>query len=243
MNIYVVPEIDIERFKETGVFAVQLLNNEAMAHDGIYLESDRAKEFAEFFKDNIFPAEKFEELVEWGIKADAESASLVRAIIHSRVWEYEQKRAMTMDQVLVQLCIREYPSMAQMPQKQVTLTYSTPCLMKDDNPSWNDKALQMERIRQSQKATTEAVNAMLWEKLKAQESVCAYQEREIYLLKRKIQDEQKKAEISKNVAEQHIAVLTQQLEKKKKRRTLSDRVLQIIGFWVGIIYWMENMDR
>lgn len=226
MNIYVVPEIDIERFKETGVFAVQLLNNEAMAHDGICLESDRAKEFAEFFKDNIFPAEKFEELVERGIKADAESASLVRAIIHSRVWEYEQKRAMTMDQVLVQLCIREYPSMAQMPQKQVTLTYSTPCLMKDDNPSWNDKALQMERIRQSQKATTEAVNAMLWEKLKAQESVCAYQEREIYLLKRKIQDEQKKAEISKNVAEQHIAVLTQQLEKKKKRRTLSDRVLQ-----------------
>lgn len=218
MNIYVVPEIDIERFKETGVFAVQLLNNEAMTHDGIYLESDRAKEFAEFFKDNIFPAEKFEELVEWGIKADAESASLVRAIIHSRVWEYEQKRAMTMDQVLVQLCIREYPSMAQMPQKQVTLTYSTPCLMKDDNPSWNDKALQMERIRQSQKATTEAVNAMLWEKLKAQESVCTYQEREIYLLKRKIQDEQKKAEISKNVAEQHIAVLTQQLEKKKKRR-------------------------
>ena len=103
--------------------------------------------------------------------------------------------------------------------------------------------MQMERIRQSQKATTEAVNAMLWEKLKAQESVCAYQEREIYLLKRKIQDEQKKAEISKNVAEQHIAVLTQQLEKKKKRRTLSDRVLQIIGFWVGIIYWLENMDR
>lgn len=50
MNIYVVPEIDIERFKETGVFAVQLLNNEAMAHDGIYLESDRAKEFAEFFQ-------------------------------------------------------------------------------------------------------------------------------------------------------------------------------------------------
>ena len=107
MNIYVVPEIDIERFKETGVFAVQLLNNEAMAHDAIYLESDRAKEFAEFFKDNIFPAEKFEELVEWGIKADAESASLVRAIIHSRVWEYEQKRAMTMDQVLVQLCMRQ----------------------------------------------------------------------------------------------------------------------------------------
>ena len=243
MNIYVVPEIDIERFKETGVFAVQLLNNEAMTHDGIYLESDRAKEFAEFFKDNIFPAEKFEELVEWGIKADAESASLVRAIIHSRVWEYEQKRAMTMDQVLVQLCIRGYPSMAQMQQKQVTLTYSTPCLMKDENPSWNDKALQMERIRQSQKATTEAVNAMLWEKLKAQESVCAYQEREIYLLKRKIQDEQKKAEISKNVAEQHIAVLTQQLEKKKKHRTLGDRVLQIIGFWVGIIYWLENMDR
>lgn len=243
MNIYVVPEIDIERFKETGVFAVQLLNNEAMTHDGIYLESDRAKEFAEFFKDNIFPAEKFEELVEWGIKADAESASLVRAIIHSRVWEYEQKRAMTMDQVLVQFCIRGDPSMAQMQQKQVTLTYSTPCLMKDDNPSWNDKALQMERIRQSQKATTEAVNAMLWEKLKAQESVCAYQEREIYLLKRKIQDEQKKAEISKNVAEQHIAVLTQQLEKKKKHRTLGDRVLQIIGFWVGIIYWLENMDR
>lgn len=105
MNIYVVPEIDIERFKETGVFAVRLLNNEAMTHDGIYLESDRAKEFAEFFKDNIFPAEKFEELVEWGIKADAESASLVRAIIHSRVWEYEQKHAMTMDQVLVQICM------------------------------------------------------------------------------------------------------------------------------------------
>lgn len=242
MNIYVVPEIDIERFKETGVFAVQLLNNEAMAHDGIYLESDRAKEFAEFFKDNIFPAEKFEELVEWGIKADAESASLVRTIIHSRVWEYEQKRAMTMDQVLVQLCIREYPSI-QMQQKQVTLTYNAPYLMKDNNPSWNSQALQMERIRQSQKATTEAVNAMLWEKLKAQESICAYQEREIYLLKRKIQDEQKKAEISKNVAEQHIAVLTQQLEKKKKHRTLGDRVLQIIGFWVGIIYWLENMDR
>ena len=162
MNIYVVPEIDIERFKETGVFAVQLLNNEAMAHDGIYLESDRAKEFAEFFKDNIFPAEEFEELVEWGIKADAESASLVRAIIHSRVWEYEQKRAMTMDQVLVQLCIREYPSI-QMQQKQVTLTYNAPYLMKDNNPSWNGQALQMERIRQSQKATTEAVNAMLWD--------------------------------------------------------------------------------
>lgn len=54
MNIYVVPEIDIERFKETGVFAVRLLNNEAMTHDGIYLESDGAKEFAEFFIDNIF---------------------------------------------------------------------------------------------------------------------------------------------------------------------------------------------
>lgn len=242
MNIYVVPEIDIERFKETGVFAVQLLNNEAMAHDGIYLESDGAKEFAALFIDNIFPAEKFEELVEWGIKADAKSANLVRTIINSRVWEYEQKHAMTMDQVLVQLCIREYPSI-QMQQKQVTLTYNAPYLMKDNNPSWNGQALQMERIRQSQKATTEAVNAMLWEKLKAQESICAYQEREIYLLKRKIQDEQKKAEISKNVAEQHIAVLTQQLEKKKKHRTLGDRVLQIIGFWVGIIYWLENMDR
>lgn len=85
MNIYVVPEIDIERFKETGVFAVRLLNNEAMTHDGIYLESDGAKEFAELFKDNIFPAEKFEELVEWGIKADAKSANLVRTIINSRV--------------------------------------------------------------------------------------------------------------------------------------------------------------
>ena len=129
MNIYVVPEIDIERFKETGVFAVRLLNNEAMTHDGIYLESDRAKEFAEFFKDNIFPAEKFEELVEWGIKADAESASLVRAIIHSRVWEYEQKRAMTMDQVLVQFCIREYPSI-QMQQK--TSNTDVQCAVSDE---------------------------------------------------------------------------------------------------------------
>lgn len=172
MNIYVVPEIDIERFKETGVFAVRLLNNEAMAHDGIYLESDGAKEFAALFIDNIFPAEKFEELVEWGIKADAKSANLVRTIINSRVWEYEQKHAMTMDQMLVECCARWYWT-APMPQKQVTLTYNAPYLMKDNNPSWNGQALQMERIRQSQKATTEAVNAMLWEKLKAQESVCA----------------------------------------------------------------------
>lgn len=242
MNIYVVPEIDIERFKETGVFAVRLLNNEAMAHDGICLESDGAKEFAELFIDNIFPAEKFEELVEWGIKADAKSANLVRTIINSRVWEYEQKHAMTMDQMLVECCARWYWT-APMPQKQVTLTYNAPYLMKDNNPSWNGQALQMERIRQSQKATTEAVNAMLWEKLKAQESVCTCQEREIYLLKRKIQNEQEKAEISKAVANQQIAVLTQQLEKKKKHRTLGDRVLQIIGFWVGIIYWLENMDR
>lgn len=242
MNIYVVPEIDIERFKETGVFAVHLLNNEAMARDGIYLESDRAIAFADFFKDNIFPTEKFEELVEWGIKADAESASLVRAIIHSRVWEYEQKHEMTMDQMLIECCESWYWT-DQMPQKQVTLTYNAPYLMKDNNPSWNGQALQMERIRQSQKATTEAVNAMLWEKLKAQESVCACQEREIYLLKRKVQNEQEKAEISKAVANQKIAVLTQQLEKKKKHRTLGDRILQIIGFLVGIIYWLENMDR
>ena len=73
MNIYVVPEIDIERFKETGVFAVRLLNNEAMTHDGIYLESDGAKEFAELFEDNIFPAEKFEELVEWGLGVRTET--------------------------------------------------------------------------------------------------------------------------------------------------------------------------
>lgn len=242
MNIYVVPEIDIERFKETGVFAVHLLNNEAMARDGIYLESDRAIAFADFFKDNIFPTEKFEELVEWGIKADAESASLVRAIIHSRVWEYEQKHEMTMDQMLIECCASWYWT-DQMPQKQVTLTYNAPYLMKDNNPSWNGQALQMERIRQSQKATTEAVNAMLWEKLKAQESVCACQEREIYLLKRKVQNEQEKAEIRKAVANQKIAVLTQQLEKKKKHRTLGDRILQIIGFLVGIIYWLENMDR
>lgn len=242
MNIYVVPEIDIERFKETGVFAVRLLNNEAMAHDGIYLEPDGAKEFAALFIDNIFPAEKFEELVEWGIKADAKSANLVRTIINSRVWEYEQKHAMTMDQMLVECCARWYWT-APMPQKQVTLTYNAPYLMKDNNPSWNGQALQMERIRQSQKATTEAVNAMLWEKLKAQESVCACQEREIYLLKRKVQNEQEKAEISKAIADQKIAVLTQQLEKKKKHRTLGDRVLQMIGFWVGIVYWLENMDR
>lgn len=42
---------------------------------------------------------------------------------------------------------------------------------------------------------------------------------------------------------EQIAVLTQQLEKRKKHRTLGDRVLQMIGFWVGIIYWLENMDR
>ena len=95
MNIYVVPEIDIERFKETGVFAVRLLDNEAMTHDGIYLESDGAKEFAEFFEDNIFPAEKFEELVEWGIKADAKSANLMRTIIHSRVVLDEPNAAKT----------------------------------------------------------------------------------------------------------------------------------------------------
>lgn len=242
MNIYVVPEVDLRRFTETGVLTVQLLNCEAMIYDGIYLESDGAKAFAEFFQDNIFSAGKFEELVEWGLKADAESASLVRTIIHSSVWEYEQNHAMTMDQVLVQLCTRWHWTGA-MPQKQITLTYNTLYLMKDNNPSWNGQALQMERIRQSQKATTEAVNAMLWEKLKAQESVCACQEREIYLLKRKVQNEQEKAEISKAVANQQIAVLTQQLEKKKKHRTLGDRVLQIIGFWVGIIYWLENMDR
>lgn len=80
------------------------------------------------------------------------------------------------------------------------------------------------------------------EKCERLESICAYQEREIYLLKRKIQNEQEKAEISKAVADRQIAVLTQQLEKKKKHRTLGDRVLQIIGFWVGIIYWLENMD-
>lgn len=242
MNIYVVPEVDLRRFTETGVLAVQLLNGEAMIHDGIYLESDGAKAFAEFFQDNIFSAGKFEELVEWGLKADAESASLVRTIIHSRVWEYEQKHAMTMDQVLVQLCARWYWT-APMTQKQVTLTYNAPYLMKDNNPSWNGQALQMERIRQSQKATTEAVNAMLWEKLKAQENICACQERDIYLLKRKVQNEQEKAETSKAIADQKIAVLTQRLEKKKKHRTLGDRVLQMIGFWVGIVYWLENMDR
>ena len=242
MNIYVVPEIDIERFRETGVLAVQLLNNEAMIRDELYLESDGAKAFAEFFQDNIFSAKKFEELVEWGLKADAESVNLVRTIIHSRIWEYEQKHERTMDQVLVQLCARWYWT-GVMPKKQITLTYNTPYLMKDNNPSWNSQVLQMEQIRQSQKATTEAVNAMLWEKLKAQESVCACQEREIDILKRKVQNEQEKAEISKAVANQQIAVLTQQLEKKKKHRTLGDRVLQIIGFWVGIIYWLENMDR
>ena len=84
---------------------------------------------------------------------------------------------------------------------------------------------------------------MLWEKLKAQESICACQEREIYLLKRKVRNEQEKAETSKAIADQQITVLTQQLEKKKKHRTLGDRVLQMIGFWVGIIYWLENMDR
>lgn len=242
MNIYVVPEVDLRRFTETGVLTVQLLNGEAMIYDGIYLESDGAKAFAEFFQDNIFSAGKFEELVEWGLKADAESASLVRTIIHSRVWEYEQNHAMTMDQVLVQLCTRWHWTGA-MPQKQITLTYNTLYLMKDNNPSWNGQALQMERIRQSQKATTEAVNAMLWEKLKAQENICACQEREIDLLKRKVQNEQEKAETSKAIADQKIAVLTQQLEKKKKHRTLGDRVLQMIGFWVGIVYWLENMDR
>lgn len=161
MNIYVVPEVDLRRFTETGVLAVQLLNGEAMIYDGIYLESDGAKAFAEFFQDNIFSAGKFEELVEWGLKADAESASLVRTIIHSRVWEYEQNHAMTMDQVLVQLCTRWHWTGA-MPQKQITLTYNTLHLMKDNNPSWNGQALQMERIRQNQKAMTEAVNAMLW---------------------------------------------------------------------------------
>lgn len=55
--------------------------------------------------------------------------------------------------------------------------------------------------------------------------------------------EQEKAETSKAIADQKIAVLTQQLEKKKKHRTLGDRVLQMIGFWVGIVYWLENMDR
>lgn len=59
----------------------------------------------------------------------------------------------------------------------------------------------------------------------------------------KAQQEKEKAETSKAIADQKIAVLTQQLEKKKKHRTLGDRVLQMIGFWVGIIYWLENMDR
>lgn len=149
---------------------------------------------------------------------------------------------MTMDQVLVQLCTRWHWTGA-MPQKQITLTYNTLYLMKDNNPSWNGQALQMERIRQNQKAMTEAVNAMLWKKLKAQENICACQEREIDLLKRKVQNEQEKAETSKAIADQKIAVLTQQLEKKKKHRTLGDRVLQMIGFWVGIVYWLENMDR
>lgn len=57
MNIYVVPEVDLRRFTETGVLAVQLLNGEAMIYDGIYLESDGAKAFAEFFQDNIFRRE------------------------------------------------------------------------------------------------------------------------------------------------------------------------------------------
>ena len=91
-------------------------------------------------------------------------------------------------------------------------------------------------------SSSERVNKIWEEKCERLESICAYQEREIYLLKRKIQNEQEKAEISKAIADQQIAVLTQQLEKKKKHRTLGDRVLQIIGFWVGIIYWLENMD-
>lgn len=91
-------------------------------------------------------------------------------------------------------------------------------------------------------SSSERVNKIWEEKCERLESICTYQEREIYLLKRKIQNEQEKAEISKAIADQQIAVLTQQLEKKKKHRTLGDRVLQIIGFWVGIVYWLENMD-
>lgn len=50
MNIYVVPEIDIERFKETGVFAVRLLNNEAMTHDGILPGIGRGKRVRRAFR-------------------------------------------------------------------------------------------------------------------------------------------------------------------------------------------------
>ena len=156
MNIYVVPEIDIERFKETGVFAVRLLNNEAMTHDGIYLESDGAKAFAEFFQDNIFSAGKFEELVEWGLKADAESASLVRTIIHSRVWEYEQNHAMTMDQVLVQLCTRWHWT-GVMPQKQITLTYISTAEQETAQMTGGSYAANM-RLRKGEAAMKKEVD-------------------------------------------------------------------------------------
>ena len=33
MNIYVVPEVDLRRFTETGVVIVQPLNGEYMIHD------------------------------------------------------------------------------------------------------------------------------------------------------------------------------------------------------------------
>ena len=88
----------------------------------------------------------------------------------------------------------------------------------------------------------ERANEVWEEKCKRLENICACQEKEIEVWKRKVQNEQEKAEISKAVADQHIAALTRQLEKKKKHRTLGDRVLQTIGFWVGIIYWLENMD-
>lgn len=217
MRRYIQINIDIKALAERGEMHIEVVNWNRLLDDGYEMNSAGKRMFYNFFKKEIFGPDDFERLdkkypmpgsVERIRNVDIEIQE-TKDLIQRRMDTFDANHIRTVEQILLQFCGRISDG------KEITEE------RKEENKENAKLTREIVNIREALLLKEKQVDNLEHEKAFWQYS---YEKERV---------EKRKAEIETRRIGLELERTEKELQKRKKRRTLGDRILQLIG----IVYW------
>lgn len=206
---YIDIAVNERRLAEDGSLEIEVIDWNNLRKDGYDMSDAGKRMFYNFFGREIFGVDDFEALSNKNKWNDVTFATAVKDTIEQRMDSFDALKLKTVEQVLLQFC-----------GKIKTGTQWETC--KDEDKEKEKLVREVNDLKEALLFREKQVDDLKHEK--------AFWETRY----KKEQVEKRKAEIETQRVGLELEKAERELQKRKKRRTLGDRILQLIGF----VYWV-----
>ena len=211
---YIDIAVNERRLAEDGSLEIEVIDWNNLRKDGYDMSDAGKRMFYNFFEREIFGVDDFEALGNKNKWNDVTFATAVKDTIEQRMDSFDALKLKTVEQVLLQFC-----------GKIKTETQWETCKSED---------------KEKEKLVRE-VNDLKEALLFREKQVDDLKHEKAFWKTRyeKEQVEKRKAEIETRRVGLELEKAERELQKRKKHRTLGDRILQLIGFVYWVIWKLE----